>query len=90
VPRFRFTSQTAAAFGRRGGLATFRKHAIEHMRAIGRRGFEVTTNLHFDGDKRKHLNALIRRGLMAIDPCPWNGSWQAYQAFPNAPKESNP
>ena len=81
----KFTPQTAAVFGRRGGLATFRKHGVEHMREIGRRGFEVTTQRHYNGDKYRHLNDLIRRGLSAIDPAPWNRSWQDYQAFPDRP-----
>jgi len=84
-----FTSLTAAAAGRKGGLATVRKHGREHMRLIGRRGFQVTTDRHFDGDRRKHLNYLISRGLACMDPCPWNGAWQGFQAFPDKP-EGNP
>ena len=86
MPRFRFTSQTAAAFGRRGGLATFKKHGVAYMREIGRRGFQATTDRHFEGDRCNHLNALIRRGLRAQDPCPWNGVWQNYRAFPDQPE----
>jgi hypothetical protein len=52
------------------------------VRAIGKKGFQATTDKHFGGDRRRHLNELIRRGLMAQDPCPWNGVWQNYQAFP--------
>jgi hypothetical protein len=55
------------------------------MRAIGARGFAVTTERHFGGDRRLHLNELIRRGLKALDPCPWNGHWQDYIAFPEPP-----
>jgi hypothetical protein len=87
----KFTPQTAAALGRRGGLATCKKHGVEYMRAIGRRGFQMTTDRYFEGDRRKHLNALIRRGLRAQDPCPWNGVWQNYQAFPDKPEtKDNP
>jgi len=82
----KFTTQTAATFGRKGGLATVQRHGIDHMRAIGRRGFAVTTDRHFGGDRRKHLNELIRRGLKALDPAPWNGAWQSYTAFPEPKK----
>lgn len=78
----RFTSKTAAGYGHRGGASTFARYGREHMQAIGRRGFQATTDRHFGGDRRKHLNDLIRRGLRALDPAPWNGAWQNYQAFP--------
>ena len=55
------------------------------MQAIGRKGFAVTTDRHFAGDRRKHLNELIRRSLRAMDPCPWNGRWTNYTAFPEDP-----
>jgi hypothetical protein len=83
-----FTRTNAKAMGRLGGLATVKAHGHEHMQAIGRVGFKVTTERHFDGDRRKHLNALIRRGLRALDPFPWNGVWQNYQAFPDPPDET--
>jgi general stress protein YciG len=83
-----FTPANAKAMGRRGGLATVKAHGREHMRAIGRRGFQATTDRHYGGDRRRHLNALIRRGLMALDPAPWNGVWQNYQAFPEALDET--
>jgi hypothetical protein len=60
------------------------------MRRIGAKGFQVTTDRHFGGDRRRHLNDLIRRGLMAQDPCPWNGHWQNYQAFPEPAGSSAP
>jgi general stress protein YciG len=82
-----FTPANAAAAGRLGGLATVKAHGHEHMQAIGRRGFRVTTERHFDGDRRKHLNALIRRGLRSMDPCPWNHAWEDYQAFPDPPAD---
>jgi general stress protein YciG len=78
----RFTTKTAVGYGRKGGLATASRHGREHMAAIGRRGFQVTTDRHFGGDRRAHLNELIRRGLRALDPAPWNGAWQHYTAFP--------
>jgi hypothetical protein len=58
------------------------------MRRIGARGFQVTTDRHFGGDRRKHLNELIRRGLRALDPCPWNGRWQNYTAFPDSQEDT--
>jgi hypothetical protein len=85
----RFTPHNAKAHGRAGGLATLARHGREHMQAIGRRGFAATCNRHFAGDRRAMLNDLIRRGLAALDPCPWNGRWQNYTAFPT-PKEDIP
>jgi general stress protein YciG len=85
-----FTRANAAAMGRRGGLATVKAYGHEHMRAIGRKGFQVTTDKHFQGDRHKHLNHLIKLGLRAMDPAPWNGVWQDYNAFPDRPKEDPP
>jgi hypothetical protein len=78
------------AMGQEGSLATFPAHGPEPMQTIGRRGFQVTTDRHFEDDRRRHLNQLIRQGLMALDPCPWNGHWQNYQAFPDEPEDSKP
>jgi hypothetical protein len=80
---FKPRSPLAAGAGRKGGQTTFARHGVEHMQAIGRRGFQVTTDRHFGGDRRRHLNELIKRGLRALDPCPWNGAWQDYQAVPD-------
>jgi general stress protein YciG len=71
--------------GRQGGRRTLALHGVEHFRAIGRKGFAATCNRHFAGDRRAMLNDLIRRGLMAQDPCPWNGHRQDYTAFPEPP-----
>ena len=78
---------TKAEAGRKGGLATVREHGRRHMSAIGKRGFAATCNKHYGGDRRAMLNELIRRGLAALDPAPWNGVWQNYTAFPEI-KES--
>ena len=86
----RFTSLNARAMGSKGGKATLATHGREHFRVIGRKGFQVTTDRHFDGDKRKHLNYLISRGLSCMDPCPWNGVWANYQAFPEPLEEDLP
>lgn len=63
----RFTSESAAAHGRRGGQATVARHGREHMRAIGQRGFASTVARHFGGDRRAAINHLIQRGLAAGD-----------------------
>ena len=74
--------------GRKGGQATLETHGREHMRRIGQAGFTATCNRHYGGDRRAMLNELIRRGLRALDPCPWNGAWQNFTAFPDPPKET--
>jgi hypothetical protein len=60
------------------------------MAEIGRRGFKATCDRHYGGDRRAMLNELIRRGLAAQDPCPWNGRWTHYTAFPPQPPEEIP
>ena len=72
--------------GRKGGKATLKAHGAEHMRRIGQAGFTATCDRHYGGDRRAMLNELIRRGLRALDPCPWNGVWQNFTAFPDPPK----
>ena len=74
--------------GKKGAEATLTKHGREHMRRIGQAGFTATCNRHYGGDRRKMLNELIRRGLAALDPCPWNGAWQNFAAFPDSPKQT--
>jgi hypothetical protein len=49
----KFTHATSAAAGRRGGETTVKRHGVEHMQAIGRRGFQVTTGRHFQGNATK-------------------------------------
>jgi hypothetical protein len=83
----KFSSANAQAMGRKGGNATLAAHGREHFRTIGKKGFQVTTDRHFDGDRRKHLNFLISRGLACMDPCPWNRVWQNFQAFPDPVEE---
>jgi general stress protein YciG len=80
--RLMFTSRTAKDMGRKGGRSTFARHGTDHMQAIGRKGFQATCDRHYGGDRRDMLNELIRRGLKAQDPCPWNGFHQNYTAFP--------
>jgi general stress protein YciG len=74
--------------GRKGGKATLETHGTEHMRRISQAGFTATCERHYGGDRRAMLNELIRRGLRALDPCPWNRVWQNFTAFPDPPKET--
>src|SRR5690348_16215120 len=60
------------AAARAGGLALVAKRGTEWMRIIGRRGFEVTCQRHFQGDKAKFVRFLV---AMA-DPIPANGAFQ--------------
>jgi general stress protein YciG len=76
-----------AEAGRIGGMTTKKRHGIEHFRAIGRKGFQATCDRHHEGDRRAMLNELIKRGLATMDPSPWNGAWQDYNAFPARAKE---
>lgn len=71
-----FTSANAAQHGRAGGLTTLERHGREHMQRIGRAGFWRTCERHYGGNPRDMVNALINRGLAAIDPFPENGAWQ--------------
>jgi hypothetical protein len=75
------------AAGKKGAQATLETHGAEHMRRIGKAGFTATCKKHYGGDRRAMLNELIRRGLRSMDPCPWNGAWQDFTAFPDPPKE---
>jgi hypothetical protein len=72
----RFTSENAAQMGRRGGLATVKRHGAAHMAKIGRLGFWATCKRHYGNDPRAMVNTLIARGLSAVDPFPANGAWQ--------------
>ena len=82
-------TMSKAEAGRKGGKMTLKRHGRRHFIAIGKLGFTATCNTHYGGDRRAMLNELIRRGLRALDPCPWNGAWQDFSAFPGPPKEPN-
>lgn len=71
----KFTPDNAAQYGQRGGLRTFERHGREHMRTIGRLGLQATVERHYDGDRRRAINALIHKGLMSQDPNPENRAW---------------
>lgn len=38
--------------GARGGRETVKRHGIQHMREIGKRGFEATVARHWAGDRQ--------------------------------------
>lgn len=71
----KFTPDNAADMGRKGGLKTFEKYGRDHMCKIGKLGLQATVDKHYNGDRRLAINTLIHRGLMAIDPMPYNGAW---------------
>jgi hypothetical protein len=59
-----------------GGRVTVARHGREHMRAIGARGFAVTVERYWGGDRKACVRRFIELGLMAQDPVPGNGAWQ--------------
>jgi hypothetical protein len=61
--------------GCKGGRTTSQRHGRAHMQQLGRKGFAVMVERHFGGDRERAINTLIHRGLMAQDPCWWNGAW---------------
>jgi general stress protein YciG len=61
----RFTTETAAAMGRKGGQATMARHGRAHMARIGARGFAATVRKHYGGDRQRYLEVLRERGLLA-------------------------
>jgi len=68
----KFTKDTAAHFGRKGGRRTVEKHGREHMSKIGVRGFWRTVERHWEGNARAFVNYLIMMGIAATDPVPQN------------------
>lgn len=67
---------TRTEAGRLGGRATVARHGREYMSKIGRRGFSVTVERYWAGDRKACLRRLQELGLMAQDPYPDNGAWQ--------------
>ena len=78
----RFIRGAAADIGRRGGRATAQRHGPDHMRQIGKAGYQTTLERYFAGDKERMDHWLSRAGLAAIDekyepalrkwwPCPF-------------------
>ena len=61
----RFTKDSAAAMGRKGGLATFQRHGRDHMARIGANGFAATVRKHWNGDRAAYVAHLRERGLLA-------------------------
>lgn len=86
----KFTAETAAAAGRKGGLATVARHGHSHMQAIGARGFASTVARHWGGDRQRFLTYIQHRGLAVIDPFPQNGAWQRSIPKPDSSKEQAP
>lgn len=72
----KFTTDTAATFGKRGGDTTVERHGKAHMSKIGKRGFEATVQKHWQGNREACLRRLKELGLMAQDPAAFNGAWQ--------------
>jgi general stress protein YciG len=71
----KFTSETAREMGRRGGRRTVEKHGPTYMSHIGKRGFQVTVDRYYAGDRAAYCWRLSRLGLIALDPEPANGAW---------------
>ena len=70
------TNAQAIERGRKGGQTTAARYGREHMQAIGRKGFQVTCERYWNGDRERFVRRLVELGLMAQDPAPWNGAWQ--------------
>ena len=54
-------AMSKAEAGRLGGLATFERHGVEHMRAIGKKGFAALATFA-RGGRRIALETLAERG----------------------------
>jgi general stress protein YciG len=52
--------------GRKGGQRTLALYGREHMRAIGKRGYQTTLARHWQGDALAYRRRLIARGWNAI------------------------
>jgi hypothetical protein len=57
------TKMSKAEAGRLGGRATFNRHGVEHMRAIGKRGFAALATFA-RGGRQEALVKLVERGRM--------------------------
>jgi hypothetical protein len=75
----KFTKDTAARFGRKGGRRTVEKHGREHMSTIGVRGFWRTVERHWEGNARAFVSYLIQMGIAATDPVPQNGAFEHHR-----------
>lgn len=80
---------TKAEAGRLGGLAVVKKYGHAYMSEIGKRGFEATTELYFNGDPQAHVNWLVKMGMYVADtpyrergwpsPFRWPGNHPAHE-----------
>lgn len=50
-----------------GGLATYAKYGSDHMRRIGRRGYQSMVNRHFNGDQDAANKWLAAKGQYVAD-----------------------
>lgn len=73
----KFTPDTAATFGKRGGSTTVKRHGRAHMSKIGKLGFDAMVQKYWNGDRAACLRRLKELGLMAQDPYPANFAWQS-------------
>jgi hypothetical protein len=56
------------AAGSKGGRTTVERHDIQHMREIGKRGFETTVACHWQGDRAAYRDYLgLRRHEQQIE-----------------------
>jgi len=53
--------------GSKGGKALVEKYGRAHMSDIGKVGFQATTDRYFGGDRRAHLDWLVRTGRFVCD-----------------------
>ncbi|HEY0739294.1 MAG TPA: hypothetical protein VGD69_30510 [Herpetosiphonaceae bacterium] len=81
----KFTTDTAATFGKRGGSTTVKRHGRSHMSTIGKRGFEAMVQKYWKGDRAACLRRLKELGLMAQDSAEWNGAWSNKPQRPGEP-----
>ena len=81
----KFTSATAADFGRRGGQATVKRHGRAHMSKIGKAGFAAMVEKYWKGNREACLRRLKELGLMAQDPFPLNKAWSDKPQRPGEP-----
>lgn len=57
---------TCREAGRKGGMATVRKHGRAHMATIGAKGFLATCARHWQGDRRGFARWLHARAALAV------------------------
>lgn len=58
-----------------GGHARARLLPAHRRTEIARRGYHAMVQQHFNGDYARANQWLIKKGLHAQDPAPWNGTF---------------